>query len=405
MVEVWFVEIARGIGKMFLNPLFYWALLFALLISLKRIKRERENFGTKVFNILTEMKRTWLVSLLGGMVISLLAIGVGIVWTIPLIVLLALVTLVLSLSFKCMWLSPAYTFGITFFLLLFLPKLIAGNVSTFWIEGLESANLSGFTLLLGMFILIESYLLLSFKRNETFPELVKGNRGKWVGQHRLKKLAIIPFFVLIPGNAIESIIPWWPYFTIHEESYQVMLIPMLTGFEFVVQGSKPIRAAKNIGRYVFLLGLITIVIALSSVYVSIFSMVAVVVALLGREFIALKHRLEDQKHQPLFSPTLSGVTVLGIIPGTPAERLGLMIGEKVEKVNGKLVTNEKEFYEALQENSAFCKLEIRDDMGELKFAQRAMYQGDHHELGILFAKEQYKRKKKKSELEKEKQTP
>ncbi len=41
------------------------------------------------------------------------------------------------------------------------------------------------------------------------------------------------------------------------------------------------------------------------------------------------------------------------------------------------------FYKALQKNRAYCKLEVFDVNGEIRFVQGALFEGDHHELGIL----------------------
>ena len=82
--------------------------------------------------------------------------------------------------------------------------------------------------------------------------------------------------------------------------------------------------------------------------------------------------------------------ILGIIPKSPAEKMALEVGELVTKVNGTLVKDEQGFYEALQRNAAHCKLEVLDTNGQIRFVQRALYEGDHHELGILFVQDDKK---------------
>ena len=60
------------------------------------------------------------------------------------------------------------------------------------------------------------------------------------------------------------------------------------------------------------------------------------------------------------------------------------------KVNGEPVNTPSAVYDALQKNSAFCKLEVMDLQGELRFAQAAIYVGEHHQMGVLLVKEDYK---------------
>ena len=77
---------------------------------------------------------------------------------------------------------------------------------------------------------------------------------------------------------------------------------------------------------------------------------------------------------------------MGVIPESAAEKMGLKVGEFITKVNGEMATNEESFYEALQKNAAHCKLEVLDHNDQIRLLQRALYEEDHHELGILFAK-------------------
>lgn len=63
--------------------------------------------------------------------------------------------------------------------------------------------------------------------------------------------------------------------------------------------------------------------------------------------------------------------------------MGLRIGEMISKVNSIPVQDKNQLYIALQKNSAHCKLEVFDNDGEIRFVQRALFEGDHHELGLL----------------------
>ncbi|WP_077624798.1 PDZ domain-containing protein [Sediminibacillus massiliensis] len=392
-MDVWLIESAKGIGKLFLNPLFYWIFILALMASVRRIKKERSQFGSKVFDVFSELKSTWAVSLTGGLLISLAAVAGGVVFSYPVLLLVSLSMILMTLAGRFTLLSPAYTFGLAYAVLLLVPALTE-NISFLWSDQLQNVNFTGLTLLLSAFLLIESLLFLRVKSSETFPELIKGNRGKLVGRHRLKKFAVVPFFCLVPAGTIEPFADWWPFFDIGSNSYGLVLLPFITGFDHAVKGVKPAIGAKKLGSAVLGLAVITLALAASSYWVSILSLAAMAVAVVGREYISYRFRTKDKQRQSYFYSTTNGVQILSIIPGTPAARLGLQVGEKIEKVNGFAVSNEQEFYEALQQKSAYCKLEVRDDQREIRFLQRAMYQGEPHELGIVFAKEQYRRTKK-----------
>lgn len=75
--------------------------------------------------------------------------------------------------------------------------------------------------------------------------------------------------------------------------------------------------------------------------------------------------------------------ILGVVPESPADKMDLKVGEVITKVNSISVHDEIQLYRALQKNSAHCKIEVLDINGEVRFAQRALYEGDYHKLGIL----------------------
>src|SRR5699024_8284454 len=173
----------------------------------------------------------------------------------------------------------------------------------------------------------------------------------------------------------------------------LIIFPFLIGFDFPIAGGLPTKVAKRYSEYPLLLGFLIVALSLMSYYVKILTLVTVLVAIVGREFISYRLKLKDQQQLPLFSPLPNGLKVLAILPGTQAIELGLIPGDTIKKVNGQDVATPTEFYQALQINRAFCKLDIIDERGELRFAQRAFYQGEHHELGVIFVENHQDRMK------------
>lgn len=389
LVEAWFIELAKALGKLFLNPLLYWSILLMIVTGLKRIQRERFYFGFKIFNIFSEWKNTWIFSMITGFVISLLTLSMGFVLSYEIIILLSVVTIFLSIHLRFTMLSPSYTIGITS-LLLFLSPLLLEYQTYIPVNYFSQTSFTSLALLLGIFLLIEAIILMSVKRNDTFPELSLSNRGVWVGSHQLKKLSIIPFFVLIPTGLIEPFANFWPYFSLGGNSYSLLLVPFMMGFDYSVRGDLPGQATKTIGKFTSLLGCIVFLIAIGSLYLSWLSMIAVIIGILGKEFINYKHRTADKNKNPFFNQMDEGLKVLATIPGTPADRLGICVGETIYRVNGQHIATTDEFYEALQSTGAYFKLEVIDDQDEIRFVQGALYDGDHHKLGLIFTNKPYR---------------
>ncbi|MFD1361668.1 PDZ domain-containing protein [Lentibacillus salinarum] len=389
MAEVWFVELANGIGRFFLNPLVYWAILLVIVAGYKRIKKERKRFGLKVFDMFAEWRHTWLISVIFGLLLSIVTIGAGIVFSVEAIILLASVTILLSLSLRFTLLSPSYTIGITF-LLIFMAPFVLAYQSALDPGLFESANFTGFSLLLAILLSAEAFLLKRPSRDDTFPDLESGHRGLMIGVHHLKKMTLIPFFILIPTGSITSMAPFWPYFSVNGETYSLMLIPFVVGFDHIVRSELPEKAAARLAKSIHILSLFVLFLAIGSLYIGWLSLAAVVIAIIGREFVSYRHRMADRKMTPFFHRHERGIRVLAVIPGSPADRLGISAGEVISTVNGRKINDMDAFYNALQEGGAFFKLGIIGDNSEVRFVQSALYEADHHELGVITISKPYR---------------
>ncbi|MFD1038866.1 PDZ domain-containing protein [Virgibacillus byunsanensis] len=397
MVEAWAIETAKGIGKVFLNPLLYWIILLVVISGYQRVKQERINFGTKVFDIFTEWKNTLAVSIIAGIIISLAVVGTGIIFSYETILLLSVVMIVLSLTFRFTMLSSSHTIGITYILLIFMPFLLSQQ-SFMESDMFSHTNFVGLSILIGLFLMVEAILIKTVKRNDFLPSLEVGSRGDWIGRQQLKKLSIIPFFTLVPSGMITSFAPFWPYFSLGSETYSLLVVPFIVGFNHIIKGELPSLSSSKLARAIFLLGVIIVMIAVGSVFLPWLSLVAVLVAIVGREYINFRHRITDKEKTFYFNRKDNGLKVLAVIPGTPADRLGILVGETIKKVNGIRTNDVNTFYQALQDSSAVFKLELLSDTDEVRFVQSAFYQGDHHELGLIFVKEPHKNKVKQKAI-------
>ncbi|MHA6252335.1 PDZ domain-containing protein [Oceanobacillus sp. CAU 1775] len=389
MVEDWLLEVGKGVGRLFLNPLFYWGIFILFLVGYRRIKQERYHFGRKIFGLFSEIRHTLLPSLIFGLLFSVIILGAGVIFSVDSLIMLVIAIIILSLSMRFSLLSASYTIGLAYILLLFAP-IIVENIDTIDNNMFSETNYLALSLLLGFMLLVESYFLKQTKRKSTYPNLVLSDRGYWIGNHYIKKLGIIPIFLLVPGGLIESFAPYWPLFSIGEGSYGIVLFPFVLGISQKVTGSLAPIAGKMLSKKLMMVGILVILVSVLGLYVNGMSLVALLIGLLGREFIIYRFRLQDKQKRPYFQPHARGTRVLAIINDSPAERLEILPGEIISKVNDRKISNADEFYEALQGNGAYFKLEVLDDNEEVRFVQGAFYEGDHHKLGLIFVKEPFK---------------
>ncbi|PEQ89855.1 PDZ serine protease [Bacillus sp. AFS006103] len=395
MVQIWLVELLKGTGKLFLHPVLYYLVFLTAILGVTRVKRERKNFHIRAHDAYYELRQLFPQGILIGLVFSIIIVAAGIAVPFAAILLIALFTVVWSLTTNVRWISPAYTFGAAFFTMI----LIAENnwsiplfSKTF--QFLGDKIYPSVVVVLGFMLIAEGTLIFKNGSIGTSPKLAKSKRGQNIGLHEGRRLWMVPLFLLIPGNALQLPFDWWPVFHLGSEEYTLILVPFAIGFHQQIKGMLPKVAIQLHGRKVITLGVFVSLLAVAGYWFPLSSVVVAALAILGREMITLMATIKDDNLPFYFSKKNQGLMIIGVIPESPASKMGLQVGEIVSKVNGVLVRDEKVFYEALQKNRAHCKLEVLDTNGEIRFVQRALYEGDHHELGILFVQDDRKYDKK-----------
>ncbi|UII55592.1 PDZ domain-containing protein [Cytobacillus spongiae] len=391
MVESWIVQLLIGTGKLFLHPVFYYAFFLAAILGVSRVKRERWNFHIRAENAYFELRQLLPLGMLLGLCLSLITIGAGLVIPFAAILFTAIWTILLSFTTKIRLLSPVYTLGVAFFVVVIGSN--QGWELPFFPEALKEVEESVFpaiALLLALLMIAEGVLIFRNGSKGTSPRLINSKRGQRVGIHEVKRIWMLPLFLVIPGEALSSPFSWWPVFTIADSSYSLLLVPFTIGFHQRIQGMLPKDAIDVLGKRVMMLGILFVPLAAVGYWYPLSSVGVVALAMIGREALYIRHKLLDESLPFFFSKKNHGLMILGIIPESPASKMALQVGEMITKVNGTPVQSETALYEALQRNRAHCKLEVIDVNGQIRFVQRALYEGDHHELGILFVQDKKK---------------
>lgn len=383
----WGFELLKSVGLFFLHPLFWFFIMISLFFGYVRIKRERKTFHTRIADIYDELKFTYTKGLIPGLLLSVVLGVLGISIPLGLLAIIAVITAAAALTLRANWMSAAYIVSAS--------MLIGFGLQINQAEPFLERFPQGFAVVwpamavfLGLLIIIEGAVAYRSAHVRTSPAIVLSSRGLPIGQQLANRIWLLPLFLLVPGNGLESHVSWWPVFTIPGGSFHFLWIPYFVGFGQRVQGSLPETSIRITAKRVCILGLIVTALGAAGLLWTPLAGAAVCVAVLGRIFLSIKQRVNDNAAPFHFSKRDQGLMVLGIIPNTPAEDLELKIGEVITKVNGIPVKNVSDFYEALQHNRAYVKLEIIGLNGEIRFDQRASYEGEHHELGILFVKDE-----------------
>ncbi|MCM3727664.1 PDZ domain-containing protein [Neobacillus cucumis] len=391
MVETWLVELLKGTGRFFLHPVLYYLVFLAGILGVKRVKRERKNFHIRAEDAYFELRQLFPIGMVIGLVLSIITITAGVAVPFAAILLIAFFTLIWSLTTNIRLMSPVYTIGAAFFAII----IIAQNN---WSVPLFSQAFSSIgdkvypsmVVILGLLLLAEGILIFKNASKGSSPKLAKSKRGQVVGVHEVKRLWMVPLFLLIPGNVLHLPFDWWPVFHLGTKEYSLTFVPFPIGFHQQIKGMLPKVAIQLHGRRVIILGALISLLSVIGYWYPLISIVVAALAVIGRELLALFAYLKDDSMTSYFSKKNNGVMIIGVIPESPASKMGLQVGEIISKANGVVVRDEQTFYEALQKNRAHCKLEVFDTKGEIRFVQRALYEGDHHELGVLFVQDERK---------------
>ncbi|NGQ95684.1 PDZ domain-containing protein [Brevibacillus sp. SYP-B805] len=383
------LNVLNSMGWFLLNPLMYVFVLFIYLHYRRQMVMERQLFAVRIHAPLLQTIRAVGMGLAGGAAASVAAGALGIavqerdLW---MLWMLAAALALFRLRFLCM----AYAAGILTLLhgmalLLPAPSSQQGiGVVVGWLRDVAPVPLLGMVAILH---LAEALLVRWNAGRDASPLFLEGKRGRIIGGFQLHSFWLTPLVLLVPvapGSGWSgALFPGWPLFAPETDSFALLLLPAVTGFSDITTTMVPVHKARVIARQLAWYALVLLAVSYASVWVPPLTVVAALVAIVGHEGLFWLSQRREKNAPPAFIQSADGVKVLAVIPGTPAEEMGIKPGEVIVKVNGIPVRQKEDLYPALQANPAFCKMEVLTHDKEIKFVQCAVYAGNHHQLGII----------------------
>lgn len=302
MITEWLIACLLGLGKLFLNPLFYLSFILCWMIGSQRVKHERWDFNTKIFEKSSELKMLLPQGLLWGLILSFITLGTGLVIPTASIFVMVAVTILLALTTNVRLLSPAYIIPVTFFILFFLSKQsIQMPLFNDYFEQLDETIYPTLVILLGILLIAEGFIILRNGAKMVSPQLTVSKRGQTIGRYAIRRIWLLPMFVLLPNGELPSPFSWYPIFSIGEVHLAPIVLPFIIGFAQKVQGMIPEQAVRTHGKQVVYFGLFITALAVASYWYPVLAMVTAIIALLGREWIHYLQKNADEKRPFYFS--------------------------------------------------------------------------------------------------------
>lgn len=374
-------ELGFAIGEAFLNPLIYWIFIFILLSSYRRIRGENRQFQKALFPIGSEIKNTWLISISFGLILTILSLIIGFTFTAEMILFLSIFFIVLSFTFGYKMLSASYTIGFTFIL---IKILVTVNPEQEPYQVISALTFTGLALIVGILLLAEARMYQSIKNESSFPKLVVSKRNVYLGEHHLKKISFIPFFVYLPSSVDIPIITLLPSFSIGDGEISLALIPLAIGFHHTVIGSLPEKAAKSLTKATYILGISVIILSLVSFYLPGMATLAILVALIGRSYLQYANQRIDREQNPYFLEIDHRLKILALVENSPADKLGFHVGDTILKINGQSVQTIDELDKELSDKDIAPCFEVIRNSEELCKISNDQFIGNRSDLGLIF---------------------
>ncbi|QHW32629.1 PDZ domain-containing protein [Paenibacillus rhizovicinus] len=375
-----------------LSPFYYIGVLLIMLQYFRQTRLERKLFHVRLHAWPNQLARTMLAGLVVGVLITLIGLFLGVTVNGEAVLWLwgaAVVLLLVRVRYLCF----AYSAGMLGLLQWGLGwSSLDGRGD--WIgtavRSIGGLDIPGLLVLVALMHIAEGLLVRWQGARFASPLFLEGKRGKLVGGYMLQGYWPVPMLLLVPaaagGGGVD--LPWslllgggsaW--------SHGVTMIgfPMMIGFTELTRTMLPGAKARSASKALLLYGLAVGVVAVAASYWSPLMLAAALCALLFHEALVAVSYYKEDANTSLYVHDGRGLRILAVIPGTPAEAMGLQAGEIIQKVNGALVRSKEELHAALHINSAFCKLEAINLEGHVKFVQRARYAGEHHQLGVVLS--------------------
>lgn len=390
----WLIALVAGIPALLTNPMTYLLFIIIALQWKRQVDMERKLFSARIHTVAEGLLQSIFFGSLGGLLVSCLFIGLGVVFALEPFFYLWIIAIVLML-FHIRYLCFAYAGAILGLAVLLVRWFPQGREIDFlrgiW-TSLESIYLPSLFIMVALLHLAEAFLVYLTGGKRGTPVFIQIKRGRLVGAYHIQHIWFVPLFLLVEEG--EHILPplftGWPLFAPEMVSVvSLMLLPAVLGYSEQAISSSPEEKARYSAKYLLLYSLILLALTISSVYVHPATIIVTILfSFLGHEALLWTSRFKEKKKMPIYVHPTQGIKILAIIPHSPAAKMGLKAGEVIVKVNGQVINKRKELYQALTSNLAFCKLEVINLEGNLKFTKSSLYAEDHHQLGVILVPDQ-----------------
>jgi len=370
-----------------LNPFYYISVLIIILQMRRQIFFERKLYHSRLHSLLGESVRIVLWGLAVGLIGSLLMAFIGAHLQPQAVIYMWVAALLLALI-RIRFLCFSYIIG-----LLGIVNAILGWVPLdteascySWLKPLIELHMPSLLVLAGAAHMLEALLIRVQGERLATPVFVEGKRGKLIGSYQFQGLWPVPLLLLVPASAGGQALPFTPLLGGSEmwsDGWLFQAMPLMIGFTDMTSTLLPQQKIRRTAGRLLVYGVVVAGLGVLAEWLPVILLPAALLTIALHELILWLAARSENLRSPIYVHSSRGLTVLAVLPGSAAQEMGIRAGEVIHKANGQPVRTKEQLHQALRLNPAFSRLEIIDHRGEHRFAQRALFEGDHHQLGII----------------------
>ncbi len=261
----------------------------------------------------------------------------------------------------------AWLWVIALMLMLISPRLLcfsyAGGILALisLLTGAPQVNIPGLMGLVAILHLVESILILLSGHQDPLPVYIRNQAGRVVGAFNLQKFWPIPLAVMmivmgtaqqLPGELMQMP-EWWPLIrpwgitSDQNVMYQILPVVAALGYGELAVTCLPRERTKRSSWHLALYSLILLGLAVTASHYPQLSILPALFSPLGHELIIFLGRRDELQGKPRFVPPSSGVMVLDVLKGSPADRAGIRSGDVIRSVGDLPVNSRYDLAQAL----------------------------------------------------------
>lgn len=406
---IWLFHAGEALLKAALNPFSCLGWLLIALLCRRRTELERKLFSVRLHTVPGEWLRDFGWGIAGALVVSLAVLAIGLELTADAVFWTWgawLVLLLFRLRFANLLYASAIV-GVLQVVVQYVRELVPEGIPAVLrplSDSLLAIDLPSLWMLAALTLAVQAVLVRVAAGRSAMPLHVKGKRGKAIGAYGLQGFWLMPLFLAVPAGGTD--LPWWQAWFVAQPDgglaewlpwpmlfgdgvwaggIALLAFPAMAGFAEMTVSDLPERRIRRLAWRHLAWGMAAAGASVAALFVPALLPVSALAVLLVPEAWQLLVDRAERRTSPAFVHGRRGLLVLDVLAGSPARDMGILRGETIVKANGMPVYAPEQLHAALRSNPAFCRLEVIDRNGHNRFVHRALYSGEHHQLGLMLA--------------------